>query len=200
MKIKNLVGKLITIRFTDRKDPIRGFVIEHNDEWILMKHNVVDYVIDGCIIVRNKNIKSIRREKEEKFIENILFLKGMKLTYMDVIPLTGIVSIMSYLTEYFKVVEIETKSENACYLGRLKSLESKVLVIDYLNTRGRWDGEMKLRPGDIRVIQYNTDYINSLKLVLKQEEMKKFAKENVTAAKAPEPKKKKEATGRRKAG
>ena len=158
-------GQLVSIKFTDRKEPVRGLVIDHNDNWILMKHNVVDYVIDGCVIVRKKNIKEILREKEEKFVEKILKLKGMKLTYMDVIPLTGIVSILTYLTEYFKVFELETRSEKASYLGKLKALESKHVVLDCMDTKGKWDGEMHCRPNDIRVIGYNTDYINSLKLI-----------------------------------
>jgi hypothetical protein len=158
-------GQLVSIKFTDRKEPLRGLVIDHNDDWILMKHNVVDYVIDGCIIVRNKNIEGIYREKEEKFVEKILSLKGMKLTYMDVIPLTGIVGILTYLTQYFKVFELQTRSETDSYLGKLKALESKHVVLDYLNPAGKWEGEMHCKPNDIRVIEYNTDYINSLKLI-----------------------------------
>ncbi len=173
MKSKNMVGQLITIRFTDRKEPIRGFVIEQNDEWILMKHNPVQYQIDGCIIVRNKNIKAITRDKEEKFVEKILQLKGVKLTYLDVIPLTGIVSILSYLTQYFGVFQFEKRAESSCYLCRLSALDSKHVVMDSMNPDGQWDGEMLCRPNDIRVIEYDTDYINSLKLVTAESKPKR---------------------------
>jgi hypothetical protein len=177
MKNKKMVGQFISIKFSDRKEPVRGFVIDHNEQWILMKNNPVDYVIDGCVIVRNKNIRKISRDKEEKFAEKILILKGVKLTYLDVIPLTGIVGILTYLTKYFKVFQFETKSEASCYLGKLSALASKHLVLDYLNPEGEWDGQMNCRPNDIRVIEYNTDYINSLKLVLADSEMKILNKE-----------------------
>ncbi len=167
-----MVGQLVSIRFTDRKESIRGFVIDHNDEWILMKHNPVDYVIDGCIIVRNKNIRVISREKEEKFVEKIMILKGVKLTYLDVIPLTGIVGILTYLTQYFKVFQFEKRAESSCYLGKLSALDSRHLVMDSMNPQGQWDGQIHCRPKDIRVIEYNTDYINSLKLVTSVKEAK----------------------------
>ncbi len=96
-------------------------------------------------------------------------LKGVTLNYIDVIPLTGIVSILTYLTQYFKVFQYEKRSETSCYLGRLKSLESKHLVIDFMDPKGKWDGEILCRPNDIRVIEYNTDYINSLKLLSEED-------------------------------
>ncbi len=183
MNNKKLAGQLVTIKFTDRKEPIRGFVIDHNDQWILMKHNPVDFVIDGCVIVRNKNIKGIYREKAEKFAEKILRLKGVKLTYLDVIPLTGIVSILTYLTQYFKVFQFEKKSETNCYLGKLSALERNHVVMDYMNPEGQWDGQVHCRPNDLRVIEYNTDYINSLKLLTPKEEDKGVKKSEDPAPK-----------------
>ena len=50
-------------------------------------------------------------------------------------------------------------------MGRLKSIDNKELVMDDLNPKGKWEGQMKFRGGDIRVIEFDTDYINSIKLV-----------------------------------
>ena len=37
--------------------------------------------------------------------------------------------------------------------------------MDNLNPKGKWVGQMKFKVGDIRTIEFDTDYINSLKLV-----------------------------------
>jgi len=34
-----------------------------------------------------------------------------------------------------------------------------------LNPKGKWEGQLKFNVEEIRVIEYDTDYINSLKLV-----------------------------------
>src|SRR6185436_4537039 len=148
---KKLTGQLISIKFTDRKEPIYGFVIDYNEDWTLMKYNPVDYIIDGYIILRHKNIEGYRQKQG---------LNGS-----EKIPIDNLQTILSFLTKKFGVFQFYTKSETACYLGRLKSLDSKLLVIDFLDTDGKWNGQMKFRPNDIRTIEFKTDYINSLKLI-----------------------------------
>ena len=165
MKKKKHVGELVSVKFTDRKEPIYGFVIDYNDDWTLMKYNPVDYMIDGYIIFKHKNIKGFRRSAEEKFKEKVIRLKGLESTEKELVPITDLATILKHLTAKFSIFQFYTKSESACYLGKLKSLDSKRLIIDYLNTKGRWDKQLTFRPGDIRVIEFGTDYIKSLQLV-----------------------------------
>lgn len=165
MKKKKHIGQLISVKFTDRKTPIYGYVVDYNHDWTLIKYNPVDYIIDGYIIFRHKNIEGLCRDTDEKWREKVINLKGLQPTDEDNIPLTDLETILKYLTDNFGVFQIYTKSETACYLGRLKSIDNKELVIDNLNPRGKWEGQMKFRTGDIRTIEFNTDYINSLKLV-----------------------------------
>jgi hypothetical protein len=158
-------GELISIKFTDRKNPVYGFVIDYNEDWTLMKYNPVDYVMDGYIILRHKNIKGFQKNEEEKFKEKVIKLKKQSLKRNENIPITDLQTILSYLTKKFGVFQLSTKSESACYLGRLKSFDQKQFVIDCLDTKGKWKGQMKFRSNDIRTIEFQTDYINSLKLL-----------------------------------
>jgi hypothetical protein len=163
--MKKYINKLISVRFTDRKEAIFGYVIAYNDDWTLMKCNPVDYVIDGYIIFRHKNIEGFRREVEEKFREKVLNLKGLKPNKDDIFPITDLKTILEFLSAKFGVFQLYTKSEKACYLGHLRTIDTKQLIIDNLNSKGKWDGYISFRPGDVRIIEFNTDYINSLKLV-----------------------------------
>lgn len=168
MKGQTFLKQLISLKFTDRKEIISGYVIDYNDSWTLMKYNVVDYIIDGYVIVRHKNIGGFKRDSDEKFVEKVLQLKGLEPTDDEKIPLTNLKTILEYLTDNFGVFQFYTKSGKACYIGRLISLDTKELVIESLTTRGKWNGQMTFRPKDIRVIEFDTDYINSLKLVSNQ--------------------------------
>lgn len=162
---KKHVGELILIKFTDRKTPICGVVVDYNDDWTLMKFNPVDYVIDGYVLFKHKNIEGFSKDAEEKFRDKVIKLKGGKVGKEDLIPLSDLASILTHLAKKFDVFKLETKSEKVCYLGRLKSLDRKELVIEYLDPEGKWEGQMKFRLNDIRVIEFDTDYINSLMLV-----------------------------------
>lgn len=168
MKQKSYIGKLISIKFTDRELPVYGYVIDYNDDWTLMKHNTGDYQIDGYIAFRNKNIEGFRRSDEEKWREKIINLKGLKPTAAETIPITNLETILQYLTQHFGIFQLETKVATKCYLGSLHSINSKALVIHNFNTKAKWDGQLSFRPGDVRFIEFDNDYIRSLQLVAKK--------------------------------
>jgi hypothetical protein len=165
VKKKKHTGQLVSVKFRDRKMPIYGYIIDYNEDWTLMKYNPVDYIIDGYIIFRHKNIDGFRRGTDEKWREKVINLKGLQPTDKDIIPLTDLETILKYLSDKCGVFQVYTKSETASYLGRLKFIDKNELIMDNLNPKGKWEGKMKFRTGDIRVIEFDTDYVNSLKLV-----------------------------------
>jgi hypothetical protein len=162
---KKLTGQLVAIKFTDRKEPIHGFVIDYNDDWTLLKYNPGDYLLDGYIILRHKNIWGYRRGAEEKFKEKIIKLKKQQPTDKEMVPISDLKTILTYLSGKFGVFNLFTKSESTCYPGKLKSIDSKLLVIDSLDTNGKWKGKIKFKPNEIRIIEFCSDYLNSLMLV-----------------------------------
>ena len=51
-------------------------------------------------------------------------------------------------------------------------LDEDELVLDFLGTEGEFEGEMAFKLNKIRVIEFDTDYINSLKLVVEENSKK----------------------------
>lgn len=163
--MKKLIGKLVSIKFTDRKAPVYGFVLDYTDDWTLMHHNVVDYVLDGYIILAHKKLEGSRHGSEEKFREKVIKLKGYKPELEKRVPLSDLQAIIKALSKKYDVFQFSTKEESECYLGRLISIDDKKLVIDFLDAKGRFTGKRSFKLKDIRTIEFDTDYINSLKLV-----------------------------------
>ena len=171
--MKDFKGQLIRLKFRDQK-PIDGIVIDYNDDWMLLKSNPADYIVDGYIIVKNHNIKNIVRGEEEKWREKVIKLKIIK-TLKSKIPLDSLESILKALTKRFGIFTLYTKEDDACWLGKLKSIDEKLLVIDDLTTKGKWIGQMAFKTKEIRAIEFDTDYINSLKLVQRKSVQKRVA-------------------------
>jgi hypothetical protein len=167
MTKKKHIRGFMSISYKDKAARYYGYILDYNDDWTLMLSNDRDFMVNGFVILRHKNIKGFRIDEKEIFIEKVIRLKKIIDESMPIpdVPMENLESILPFLTNTYGVFSFELKSEKACYLGRLKSITSKELIIDYLNTRGEWDGTMKFRPGDVRVIEFDTDYINSLMLV-----------------------------------
>ena len=161
--MKEYLNKHITLEFSDIKNSFSGFLLDFNEDWILLRNNSVDYVIDGFVILKNKNLKAIISNEDNVFLEKVIRLKKIKLTNEFIIPLLSLENILTFLTEKYGLFQIATKRKSAVYLGRLTEINENELYIEFLNFKGIFDGEIFFKPKKIRVIEFDTDYVNSLK-------------------------------------
>nr|WP_315200648.1 hypothetical protein [uncultured Flavobacterium sp.] len=166
--MEKYLRQLISIEFDDKKDIFSGFLIDWTEDWILLKNNPVDFIIDGYTILKNKNVKSIIQDKDHEFTERVIKLKGLKTSAEEIVPLKDLPSIINFVADRYEIFQIAKKSDKAVYLGKLIELNDEELVIDFMGTEGEFDGEMSFRLNKIRVIEFDTDYINSLKLVVNE--------------------------------
>jgi hypothetical protein len=170
--MEKYLRQLITIEFDDKKEIFSGFLIDWTDNWILLKNNPFDFIIDGYTILKNTNVKSIIQDKDHEFTERVIKRKGLKTSAEEIIPLKDLASIISFLVNKYEIFQIAKKSDKAVYLGKLIELNEKELVIDFLGPEGKFEGEMTFKQDKIRVIEFDTDYINSLKLIVDEEKKK----------------------------
>lgn len=166
--MENYLRKLISVEFKDKKEIFSGFLIDFSEDWILLRNNPVDYILDGFVILKNKNVKSITRGTNEEFTERVIKLKGLKTNLEEIIPIENISAILNFISAKFEIFQVAKKSDKAVYLGKLIELNNEELIIDFLETKGKFGGEMSFNPEKIRIIEFDTDYINSLKLVARE--------------------------------
>lgn len=163
-KLDIYLSKLISIEFSDRKKIISGFLLDYSEDWILIQNNPVDYMIDGFSVIRNINIKDIYQDEVEEFTEKVIQLKGYVTQYAHEIPLGNIEDMIRYLNAKYGLFLLIKKSGKAVYPGRLISLNEKKINIEWINTRGKWTEERTFKLDKIRIIEFESDYLISLKL------------------------------------
>ena len=166
-KKKKYIGQVVSfnVAYVSTEEIYMGYVVDYNDDWTLLKYNPVDFVRDGYIILRNKDVKSYKRDGIEKFHQKVLDLKGHAVTSEDKIPIDNIEIILNYLTDNFGAFQFNLRSDDYCYLGRVRTIINNTLTIDFLDNEGKWSEKRDYKLGNIRTIQFDTDYINSLLLV-----------------------------------
>jgi len=163
-KLDIYLSKLISVEFSDRKDIISGFLLDYNEDWILLKTNPADYLVDGYTIVRNKRIEEIYQDEVEEFAEAVISLKGITPIYDEKIPLNTIQEIFRHLSSKYELFAFTKRSEKTIYPGRLIDVNDKSIRIEWIDTRATWVGERKFKLDKIRTIEFDNDYLNSLKL------------------------------------
>jgi hypothetical protein len=171
--MKNLKNKLISFKYLDRKNPITGFLIDYNQDWTLIKYNPVDYIIDGYMILRSNLIKEYKRDDSEVFTEKVLLTKGYKPNRKDKIPLTDIGQTLKMISNKFGAFEIEKKDETVCFIGRFINITNYHVVIQEIDEKANWVELEKYRLSSIRIIQFDTDYNNTLILYNRTKKIKR---------------------------
>jgi hypothetical protein len=97
------IGQFLSFKFefTSEKIIYAGYLIDFNEEWVLIKHNPYDYLVDGYALLKSKYIIEFKRGNEERFKEKVLDLKGHKPKTKEKIPLQDTASILNYLSNKF---------------------------------------------------------------------------------------------------
>lgn len=167
--MEQYLRQLVEIEFQDKKEIFTGFLIDYSDDWILLRNNPVDFILDGFVILKNKNIEAVNRDHDLAFNEKVIRMKGLQINSEDIIPIRDLASIMKYVSEKYGIFQIAKKSSKSAYLGKLIEFTDEELTIDFLDTKGQFGGDLSFNPEKIRVIEFDTDYINSLKLIVRED-------------------------------
>ncbi len=168
------IGKYFSFKFkyVNGISIYSGYLLDFNEDWMLIKHNSTDYEIDGYLILRAKYVTHFKRDSRDRFTEKILDLKGYKPQSNEKIPITDIETVLNYLTKKYGIFQFDMRSDTASWLGRVKKITGKDLELRYLTPTAKWTNEMKpFKIGNIRTIQFDNDYINSLMLIAKKDKL-----------------------------
>jgi len=162
--LKKYLFSMVSIEFTDRKSTVSGFLLDYSEEWLLLQYNTVDFVIDGYVIVRNRNIDDIFQEESDDFTEKVIRLKGFIPNKALKIPLSNTPEMFKAINSKYGIFQFYKKSESTIYPGRLLNIDDMSLTIEWIDTRGRWTEDRTFKLDKIRIIEFDNDYLNSLKI------------------------------------
>ncbi len=145
-------------------DHVYGIVENVSEEWVLVKRIINDYLFDGYTLIRKKYIKDVIRNSDVTFKEDVLIAKG----YMDIkkspnISINNVLDPLVWLKESQTIFMLSPKDESICFLGKIEKILSDYFNIKALDSKGQWAKKLyRYRFNNIRTIDFETDYINSL--------------------------------------
>ncbi len=160
---KRFLGKVYTFKLQGRKSNISGFVLSYNDDWTLVKR-CADYTFDGYTIFKNENVEFELGEFEKR-ITKILKLKNEYPPKLPKIKIDSLDDILKSISNKYKLIQLDFKDGESfdvvTYLGKSDSN----YLFDELTTNAKWRYKLKLSEKECRVISFDNDYLNSLKLI-----------------------------------
>ena len=124
-------------------EAIVGFPIKLSDDFLLMT-NIFDFYDDGYTIVKTSDISEAYSKESDEFYEMICISENL-LKKADECPISSVKSMKDILSglskeDFFIVVECE-KSEDAFFIGKIKSIDENKVVMQSFDALGKWHDE-----------------------------------------------------------
>lgn len=152
-----------------------GLLIDENEDWVLVKHIPVDYVIDGYKLYRKSAIKKRKSKSKEDKISRVLQLKNIKTNTPDTFTFENVLEVLKWSEEKYGLFEFQD-TEAELFYGKLNRVIGDMFHIDMITSDGRIEKDYNydFLTDDIIVITFETDYFKSVRLLMNDELKKDF--------------------------
>lgn len=156
-----------------------GLWVAENEDWLLLRHIPVDYVVDGYVLLAKNHIASRKPDKSRMLVEQVLKLKGIAAETPADFEFGDTVAMLRWVEHRYGLVEFADEEESIFFGWRHKA-DAAHIWFDFLTPRGTVDasdGEEKpLVISEIQVIRFDNDYFNSMKLLWQHKQRRKLLK------------------------
>ncbi|WP_106794758.1 hypothetical protein [Aquimarina sp. Aq78] len=171
--------KVETYKITGWEEKETGLLISENEDWILVKHIPVDYVVDGFKLYRKKTVKKRKSKTKEGKISRVLKLKNIKTDVPDGFKFGNTLEILQWSEKKHGVFEFQD-NEAEIFYGKLNQTKENIFNIDLVNSDGSIEKnyDYDFLTDDITAITFETDYFESVRLLM-NDELKKEGKLNI---------------------
>jgi hypothetical protein len=167
--------KVERLKITGWEDEETGLLVAENEEWLVVRHIPVDYVVDGYKLYRKAFMEARTRTQKETLIERVLRLKGVKAERPTGFEFKGIAETLQWCEQKYGLFEFQDSDQTEVTYGRINQITNGTLMIDMITTTGEVDEayEYDFELDAIRVITFETDYFESIRLLSRDEQKTK---------------------------
>jgi hypothetical protein len=160
--------KVETYKIKGWKEKETGLLIAENEDWILVKHIPVDYVVDGYKLYKKEYIKKRIVKGKEAKITRVLELKETPTDLPKGFKFDTVIELLKWSEKTYGLFEFQDKKEGELFYGKINTVESDFLVIDMIKASGKIEKEYDydFLLSKIRAIAFETDYFEAIRLLM----------------------------------
>lgn len=159
----------------------RGLLIDENEDWILVKHIPIDYVVDGYKIYKKSAVKKRKSKAKEAKIAKVLKLKNTNVSSPNTFNFSKEIEILEWSEKQYGLFEFQTKKEESFY-GKIHSKSEAYFTIDAISPEGNIEAGFSydFKSKDVIAITVESDYFDAIRLLMNDHLSKKTKLKKVT--------------------
>lgn len=162
--------KVETYKIKDWKEKETGLLIDENEDWVLVKHIPVDYVVDGYKIYKKSAIEKRKSKTKEEKIARVLRLKKIETKTPESLSLDSVLEILQWSEKKYGLFEFQD-NEGDLFYGKLNNVKVDMFYIDLINSNGGIEKEYDYNflIYEVAAIAFESDYFESIRLLMNDE-------------------------------
>lgn len=163
--------KVESIKLKGWKEREAGVLIGENDDWVLVKYILTDYLLDGYKLYNKKYIKSRKTKKNEEHIERVLWLKKVSTDSPPLFEFAHASDLLKWCESNFGLFEFQTDDQGAIFYGNASDADENYVSIRMVDADGKIDPEeYDFELDEIRTISFGSDYFEAIRLLMLDEQ------------------------------
>jgi hypothetical protein len=151
---------------------VDGYVVGVSDDFVLMHILDPNLYLNGYSVLRVGDIADIHiLNSAESFMDRALKLRGIEPVLQPGIDLTGLPALLESANQHYPLITLhcENLDENICYIGRIRKMAEKKLVLEEINPCAQWERVRCYKFKDITRVDFGGGYESALALVAEHE-------------------------------
>ena len=145
-----------------------GILISENEDWILVKYIVGDYMVDGYKIYNKNFIKKRVIISDNETLSIVLKLKKLNLNIPSGFKFGTAIEMLKWSEEKYGLFEFQDDNETELFYGKLNKVIGNEFIIDMILSDGtlEYQYDFNFLTDKIRVITIESDYFESIQLLM----------------------------------
>ena len=159
--------RIESVRLTDWQEAVVGVWVAEDDAWLLLRVIPMDFVVDGYVLIAKQHVESRPTHPDGAKIKHVLELKGVRADLPPNFVFGGTLELLRWVEQQYGLIQFQDEDEESALMGWLKKADATRFQIDSLRLSGRVDRSFNnwFELAEIRLIVFDADYFNSLKLL-----------------------------------
>jgi hypothetical protein len=163
MTMAKMNTPFINVEISGWESHVSGIIVKESSQWILLNINPVDYVVDGFTVIFKKFIRNLKVKKEDMFkyqvIKSCDKIKSTRLITFD----EDSIQLTKNIGRAYEILAIRREFDHEIQVGIYQKFQRGKLCVGSIKTNGRPDGKDNFDFDSIRAIEFDTDYLTSLR-------------------------------------
>ena len=150
---------IVDVKISRYPNLIRGVVVEEGEQWVVLKENVVDYVLDGFLFINKRFVKRMDEIPHDSLEYKIISMKNPQMSFAC---LDNYVSVMEYLKSRKLLIGIGLEKQSFVLVGYIGDIFEKRIVFHPIGADLKDLPQITIDYRTIRYVSIKSDYLLSI--------------------------------------